>query len=133
MQVREEVSKKERSDRENTRARKKPGTPFPEDCSQIIAALQKAGFAESLIIEQIDMMRDWALAGDNRKVDWVAFARNWLRKNNKPAQFGFNNATAKPLTFHQATQVHNARIIRETLFGTDQAEPQRPALGRSII
>jgi hypothetical protein len=51
----------------------------PSDDLKKFAAAE-LGVSEAVVAREMDTMRDWARAKDERKKDWDAAARNWLRR-----------------------------------------------------
>jgi hypothetical protein len=45
------------------------------------------GMTEATVHRAADRMVDWAKAGGNRKVDWDATFRNWLRRDAEEPAF----------------------------------------------
>lgn len=65
-------------------------------------ALEELRLSEAVVAREMDTMRDWARSKDERKKDWNAAARNWLRRvSDRLQQTNGHSATgppSKPLT-----------------------------------
>lgn len=53
---------------------------------------------------EVDKMRDWATANDERKASWDATFRNWIR-NAKPGTNGTNGHSGKPSSWENQTPI----------------------------
>lgn len=130
MEVKEEESKKVRK-----KVRKNIYSDLPENWCPPDRSRQ---LASDLGLDVADMearWRDYLASSGKQYANHDAAFCNFLRNEQKfnPSK---NPLPAKPLTFHQATQLHNARIIHETLFGNRDQEapkPVRAALGRPTL
>ena len=71
------------------RARKKSSSSFPEiwPTNEIVQIGASFGLSEDQVLSECDAMRDWAHSKDERRVNWIAFARNWLRSSKKKTSF----------------------------------------------
>ncbi len=134
----EPMQVKEDSKKESKEVSKKVSRPIsrkshiPNDllCSaRNISDAIKIGLAEDIIAIEWSKFHDHHLHKGTLGINWDAGWRYWCQNH---MTWNKQQLVAKPLTFHQATQLHNARIIRETLF-PDQNQPQRPALGRPVV
>jgi hypothetical protein len=62
-------------------AREKNATKFPADFEPPYEwAAAELGMSPPAVDTQVPRMRDWALSKGETRKDWIAFARNWLRK-----------------------------------------------------
>jgi hypothetical protein len=58
-------------------------TSFPDDFQPPYEwAAKELGMTVGVVDAEIPRMRDWALSKGERKKDWTAFARNWLRRKH---------------------------------------------------
>lgn len=85
------------------RARKKPAVEFPEvwPTQEVIDAGLRLLPLES-VMEECEAMRNWALSKDERRVNWLAFAKNWFKTAAKKHKSSF---VAKPLS--QRKTIHD--------------------------
>src|SRR6266705_6663029 len=102
--------------RTRTRARKKTGTEIPLDWPTPELIEIGIGFGLSLEETQNELaaMQDWALSKDERRVNWVAFARYWFRTAKKKQQ-SYANGWHKPQQISPRLQVilNNRRLVDE--------------------
>ena len=106
----EEKNRQEERERKNVTADKPPSrTPKPQPMPMpdgfeppIDWAWQELSLTPQVVIAEMDKMRDWALSKGERKLDWQATARNWLRRtvNDPPLRNG-NHTANKPTSTDQ--------------------------------
>jgi len=99
------------------RARKKSGTEIPEiwPTPELIKIGIDLGFSSEEAQDELVAMKNWALTGDERKVNWVAFAKNWFRNAKKKLQFSANGWHRPSQQVSPRLQVilNNERIFNE--------------------
>ncbi len=99
------------------RARKKSsGTEIPLDWppSELTQIGLNFGFSLEETQSELAAMQDWAISKDERRVNWTAFARNWLRTAKKKQQ-SHANGWHKPQQISPRLQVilNNERLFHE--------------------
>src|SRR6266436_5531952 len=98
------------------RARKKSGTEIPEiwPTPELIKIGIGFGFSEEQAQSELAAMQDWALSKDERKVNWIAFARNWFRTAKKKLQFSANgHASIQKISPRLQVILNNERLFHE--------------------
>ena len=99
------------------RARKKSGTEIPEiwPTPELIKIGIDLGFSHEEAHDELVAMKNWALTGDERKVNWIAFAKNWFRNTKKKLQFRANGWHRPSQQVSPRLQVilNNERIFNE--------------------
>lgn len=69
------------TDKPSPRPPKPLPVPMPDEFDAPVDwAWAELGMPSSVVATEMDKMRDWSLAKAERKVDWQAAARNWLRR-----------------------------------------------------
>jgi hypothetical protein len=78
--------------------KQKRATPFPDDFEPPYEwAERELGMSVAVVDAEVLRMRDWAISKGDTKKDWIAFARNWLRRKHEqqPAATIGNSMVAK--------------------------------------
>jgi len=88
-------------------------------------------FDEGRFSREMDTMRDWARAKGERKKDWDAAARNWLRRASEPRSSNGHSATgppSKPMTGSAKLVELLKKPFEETYGRSNGQEPPGPAV-----
>jgi hypothetical protein len=70
-------------------ARRRPSLPIRDDYApndRTIALNAELGFSDSDLAESTERIKDWARQKDERKADWNAAHRNWIREDARRRQ-----------------------------------------------
>ena len=82
---------------------KKPAKPFIlvdvwTPCDSLEGFATEHGFTASNFARELDTMRDWARGKGEKKQDWDATARNWLRRASENRRPNGTGPPSKPLS-----------------------------------